>query len=69
MMYKTLNDLDYNVEQIKEYSFDHFEAIVNDLIKRGVVGYVEQGKTIVPSKADIKAFYVKITGFSLKDPA
>jgi hypothetical protein len=35
---------------------------VKDLVSRGLIGYKEGGKTIVPTESQIKAMYEKVSG-------
>jgi hypothetical protein len=63
--FKTIDDMGFNVQVAKERGYDYFEANVLDMIARGVIGYKENGKAVVPTKAQIKAKYEQLTGFKV----
>ena len=62
---KKLEEIQFNVEQVKKKGFDYFKANILDLIKREAIGYKENGKVIVPKDGEIKTFFEKLTGFTV----
>jgi hypothetical protein len=63
--YKTLNDMSMSKEWAVKEGYEAFEANILDLIARGVIGYKENGKNVVPNKADIREAFVKLTGLPI----
>jgi hypothetical protein len=59
---KKLEEEQFNKEAVKRKGFEHFRDNVKDLVSRGLIGYKEGGKTIVPTESQIKAMYEKVSG-------
>lgn len=63
---KKFEEEKFNVEQVKKKGLEYFITNIKDLIKRGSYTYKENGKTVSPTDAQIKAKFYEITGFDPK---
>ena len=58
-----------NVEAVKRKGPDYFLANVKDMVSRGEFTTKENGKTVTPTDAQIRAMYTKLTGIPVEKEA